>query len=86
MALFHLHFKPWGYEEITNSDEKVNIRAFRDEKQKKKLKKAKAVFRGGRNYSPISDDYDDMIYTLLLTNVNMYTGRVCDYPFQDLFI
>ena len=47
MPLFHLHFKPWGYEEIKNSDEKVNIRAFRDEKQKKKLKKAKAVFRGG---------------------------------------
>ena len=32
---------------MKNSDEKVNIRAFRDEKQKKKLKKAKAVFRGG---------------------------------------
>ena len=47
MPLFHLHFKPWGYEEIKNSDEKVNIRAFRDEKQKKKLKKAKAVFREG---------------------------------------
>ena len=47
MPLFHLHFKPWGYEEIKNSDEKVNIRAFRDEKQKKKLKKAKAVFSGG---------------------------------------
>ena len=86
MPLFHLYFKPWGYEEIKNSDEKVNIRAFRDEKQKKKLKKAKAVFGGGRNYSPIRDDYDDMIYTLLLTNVNMYTGRVCDYPFQGLFI
>ena len=39
--------KPGGYEEMKNSDEKVNIRAFRDEKQKKKLKKAKAVFRGG---------------------------------------
>ena len=31
---------------MKNSDEKVNIRAFRDEKQKKKLKKAKVVFRG----------------------------------------
>ena len=74
---------------MKNSDEKVNIRAFRDEKQKKKLKKAKAVFRGGggwRSYSPIRDDYDDKIYTLLLTNVNTYTGRVCDYPYQGLFI
>ena len=32
---------------MKNSDEKVNIRAFRDEKQKKKLEKAKAVFRKG---------------------------------------
>ena len=32
---------------MKNSDEKVNIRAFRDEEQKKKLKKAKAVFKGG---------------------------------------
>ena len=72
---------------MKNSDEKVNIRAFRDEKQKKKLKKAKAVFRGGgRSYSPIRDDYDDMIYTLLQTNVNTYTGHVCDYPYQGLFI
>ena len=31
MPLFQsLQIKPWGYEEMKNSDEKVDIRAFRD--------------------------------------------------------
>ena len=78
--------KPWGYEEMKNSDENVNIRAFCDVRNWRKNWRKRKRYLGRRNYSPIRDDYDDMIYTLLLTNVNTYTGRVCDYPYQGLFI
>ena len=80
---YSFQIKPWGYEEMKNSDEKVNISAFSDVRNWSKNWRKRKRYLGGRNYSPIRDDYDDMIYTLLLTNVNMYTGRVCDYPFQS---
>ena len=39
-------FKPWEYEEMKNSDGKVNIGAFRDVKKQ---------HLGGRDYSPIRE-------------------------------
>ena len=38
--------KPWEYEEMKNSDEKVNIGAFREVKKQ---------YLGGRDYSPIRE-------------------------------
>ena len=45
-ATFPLQIKPWEYEEMKSSDEKVNIEAFRD------LKKQHL---GGRDHSPIHE-------------------------------
>ena len=44
MPLFHI--KPWGYEEMKNSDEKVNIKAFRDVRKR---------ILGWMDYSTIRD-------------------------------
>ena len=38
------HFKAWGYDEMKNPDEKVNIGAFCD---------IKKLYLGWRGYSPI---------------------------------
>ena len=42
-ATIPFQIKPWEYEEMKNSDGKVNIRAFRD---------AKKQCLGGTDYSP----------------------------------
>ena len=61
-ATIPFQIKPWEYEEMKNSYEKVNIGAFRDVK--------KAVFSSEGLLLYVNNnwnDYDDMIYTLLLT-------------------
>ena len=72
-ASIPFQIKPWEYEEMKNSDEKINIGGIPRGK--------KAVFRGeglltytwiiSETNHPtqryiLRDDYDDMIYTLLL--------------------
>ena len=42
-ATVPFQIKPWGYEEMTKPDEKVNIGAFHD---------AKKLYLWGRGYSP----------------------------------
>ena len=45
-AAIPFQIKPWGYEEMKNPDEKVNIGAFDD---------AKKLYLAGRGYSPIRE-------------------------------
>ena len=45
-ASIPFQIKPWKYEEMKNSDEKVNIGAFREVKKQ---------YLGGRDYSPIRE-------------------------------
>ena len=45
-ASIPFQIKPWEYEEMKNSDKKVDIGAFREVKKQ---------YLGGRDYSPISE-------------------------------
>ena len=45
-ATIPFQIKPWEYEEMKNSDGKVNIGAFRDVKKQ---------YLGGRDFSPIRE-------------------------------
>ena len=45
-ATISFQIKPWGYEEMKNSDEKVNIKAFRDVRKQ---------YLGRRDYSTIRE-------------------------------
>ena len=45
-ATISFQIKPWGYEEMKNSDEKVNIKAFRDVRKR---------YLGRRDYSTIRE-------------------------------
>ena len=73
-ASIPFQIKPWEYEEMKTSDEKVNIGAFREVK-KQYLARGEGLLTYTWIISEMNhptqryilrDDYDDMIYTLLL--------------------